>query len=255
MELPVNAIPSEDKKKDPRLEKLEFKTVKLPATFMMLGRCGSGKSSILWSLLTKAFVYKKKSIFHEMIVYLGSQDSIDTFKKLPCKNLVILQEFNPTDFQEYLDDLKKHQMERISAGKYPRNIAVVFDDFVGQALLKSHNGKASPLERLILTSRHECNMTLFFCSQVYKNSGFSTPSVRNNVTTYIISNMSSPEMAKIAEDQCQDFTPKQFLEIYDEIQKTPYNYMVIDYRRPLHKRITERFTGEIISPSMIEDAS
>lgn len=251
----MDAIPSEDKKKDPRLEKLEFKTVKLPATFMMLGRCGSGKSSILWSLLTKAFVYKKKSIFHEMIVYLGSQDSIDTFKKLPCKNLVILQEFNPTEFEEYLDDLKQHQMERINAGKYPRNIAVVFDDFVGQALLKSHNGKASPLERLALTSRHECNMTLFFCSQVYKNSGFSTPSIRNNVTTYIISNMSQPEMAKIAEDQCQDFTPAQFLEINNEIQKKPYNYMVIDYRRPLHKRITEGFTGEIISPSMIEDAS
>jgi len=254
MELPVKPIPSEDKKQDKRFKLLKHKLPKLPATFMLLGRCGSGKSSILWSLLTQGYVHKGKSIFDEMIVYLGSQDSIDTFKTLPCKNLVVLQEFDPKDFETYLEDLKTHQMERLNKGKRPLNVAVVFDDYVGQNLLKHHGGKASPLERIALTSRHECNMSLFFCSQIYKNTGFSSPSMRNNTTTYIISQMTKPEIEKIAEEHCNDFTPDEFIQVYNEMMKEPFNFMVIDYRRPLDERITERFTGSLKNPLLKQNA-
>jgi len=219
---------------------------------MILGRCGSGKSSVLWSLLTKGYIYKNKSIFDEIIVYLGSQDSISTFETLPCKNKIILQEFDADDFETYLTDLKTHQMELLNKGKRPLNIAVIFDDFVGQNLLKHNKGKASPLERIALTSRHECNMTLFFCSQVYKNTGFSSPTMRNNTTTYIIANMTKPEIEKIADEHCNDYSPDQFIEIYNEMMKTPYNYMVIDYRRPLHDRITEGFTGSLLSKTLTD---
>lgn len=219
---------------------------------MILGRCGSGKSSVLWSLLTQGYTYKGKSIFDEMIIYLGSQDSISTFETLPCKNKIILQEFDADDFEDYLSDLKKHQMERIEKKKRPLNICVIFDDFVGQNLLKHNKGKASPLERIALTSRHECNMTLFFCSQVYKNTGFSSPTMRNNTTTYIIANMTKPEIEKIAEEHCNNYTPDQFIEIYNEMMKTPYNFMVIDYRRPLDDRITEGFTGSLKSKTLVD---
>lgn len=219
---------------------------------MILGRCGSGKSSVLWSLLTKGYVYKNKSVFDEMIIYLGSQDSISTFETLPCKNKIILQDFDADDFEDYLTDLKKHQMERLEKGKRPLNIAVIFDDFVGQNLLKHNKGKASPLERIALTSRHECNMTLFFCSQVYKNTGFSSPTMRNNTTTYIIANMTKPEIEKIADEHCNDYSPEQFIEIYNEMMKIPYNYMVIDYRRPLDDRITEGFTGSLKSKTLTD---
>lgn len=214
---------------------------------MLLGRCGSGKSSVLHSLLTKGYVHNGKSIFDEMIIYLGSQDSISTFEALPCKNKIVLQEFDADDFEDYLADLKTHQMERLNKGKRPLNIAVIFDDMVGNNLLKHRGGKASPLERIALTSRHECNMTLFFCSQVYKNTGFSSPTMRNNTTTYIISNMTKPEIEKIADEHCNNYTQEEFIEIYNEIQKTPYNFMVIDYRRPLDDRITEGFTGSLKS--------
>ena len=119
--------------------------------------------------------------------------------------------------------------------------------------MKSHRGKASPLERLALTSRHECNATIMFCSQVFKNTGFSSPTIRNNITTYIISNMSRPEIEKIAEDHSQDLTPKEFIEVYDKLMKKPYNFMVIDYRRPLNQRITEQFHIPIKKPARLDE--
>ncbi len=215
---------------------------------MILGRCGSGKSSILWEMLNNGYTYKGKSLFDEAIIFLGSMDSVSTFETLPIKNKVILHDFNPDDFEEYLDDLKAHQMERLGKGKRPLNIALIFDDFVGQNLLRHNKGKASPLERLALTSRHECNASIFLLSQCYKNTGFSSPSIRNNTTTYIIANMTKPEMEKIAEEHCQNYSPDEFITIYNEIMKTPFNFMTIDYRRPLDDRITERFTGSLKSP-------
>jgi hypothetical protein len=254
--LPIEPIPSELKPEDKRIKAMNYKNLpKLPATFMILGRCGSGKSSILYSLLTKGYTYGKgkKSVFDECISYLGTMDAVDTFKKLPIKNNVVLQEFDPDDFIEYLDDLKKHQMEKLEQNKPPLNTLIIFDDFVGQNLMKPHKGKASPLERLALTSRHECNATIMFCSQAFKNTGFSTVTVRNNITTYIISNMTRPEIEKVAEDHCQDLTPKEFIEIYEKIMKKPYNFMVIDYRRPLNARITEQFHIPIKKPARLEN--
>lgn len=238
------------------METLRYKDLpKLPANIMILGRCGSGKSSILYSLISEGYTYGKgkKSIFDEGIVYLGTQDAISAFEKLPIKNHIVLQEFDPDDFEEYLDDLKSHQMEKLSRKKAPMNTIIIFDDFVGQSLMKHNKGKASPLERLALTSRHECNATIVFCSQVYKNSGFSHPVVRNNITTYILSQMSRPEIEKIAEELSGDMTPEEFIQLYDKIMaKQRYNFMVYDTRRPLDMRWTERFTIPIERPERLK---
>jgi hypothetical protein len=254
MELPIEAIPSENKPIDKRLAELHYPLFKLPANVMILGRCGSGKSSILYSMLTKGLVWgkKKKSIFDEAIIYLGTQDSKHAFEALPIKHSLILDEFDPDAFDDYMDDLKEDQMEKLNKGRPPLNTLLIFDDFVGQSLMKHNKGKASPLERLALTSRHEANTTLIFCSQIYKNSGFSHPAIRNNITTYIISQMTRPEIEKIAEELGQDLTPQEFIDLYDEtMAKKPYNFLVIDMRRPLHLRITERFTIPIRRPARL----
>lgn len=222
---------------------------------MILGQCGSGKSSVIWSLISEGYTYgkKKKSIFDEGIVYLGTQDAVDAFKKLPIRNHIVLHEFDPDDFEEYLEDLKKHQMEKLERNKPPLNTILLFDDFVGQALMKHNKGKASPLERLALTSRHECNATICFASQTYKNSGFSHPVVRNNITTYILCQMSRPEVQKIAEELSGDMTPDEFISIYDKLMaKKRYNFMVYDTRRPLDQRWTEQFHLPIDRPERLK---
>jgi len=45
----VEVMPSEKKPKDPRMEKIDAQFLpSLPATILILGQCGSGKSSALW---------------------------------------------------------------------------------------------------------------------------------------------------------------------------------------------------------------
>lgn len=245
-DLDWEVMPSEIKPKDKRLAKIKNKNLPaLPATFYVLGSCGSGKSSILWTLLTKGYVYGKgnKSVFDEMLVYLGTLDSKPAFEKLPIENKLILDEYDPLTFEEYQNDLKRHQIEKLEEGKAPLNTLLVFDDFVGAGLMKKPRPNAPPpIEKLCLTSRHECNATIFFLSQVYKNSGFSVPSVRNNITCFIISRMNRSELVKIAEELSDDYEPDEWLEHYDRIMaKSPYNFITRDIRRPIAERWREKF--------------
>ena len=256
-ELKIEVMPAEKKPKDRRIEKINYKDLpKIPANILLLGRCGSGKSSILYTLLTKGFTYgpKNKSIFDEALFYIGTLDSKHIFEKLPIKNSLVLEEFDAQDFERYLDDLRAHQLEKLAKNKPPMNTLICFDDFVGAALMKRLNTKASPLEKLVLTSRHEANATIMFCSQVYRSSGFSTPTVRNNLTTIILAQMSRIELEKISEEFSGDMTKDEFINIYDKIMaKRAYNFMVMDTRRPLNARWTEQFSIPIPRPKRLQD--
>jgi GTPase SAR1 family protein len=256
-ELKIEVMPGEKKPKDRRIDKINFKDLpKIPANILLLGRCGSGKSSILYSLLTKGFTYgpKHKTLFDEAVFYIGTLDAKHIFEKFPIKNSLVLEEFDPIDFSNYLDDLRTHQLEKLEKKKPPMNTLICFDDFVGAALMKRINNKPSPLEKLVLTSRHEANATIMFCSQVYRNSGFANPTVRNNLTTIILAQMSRIELEKISEEYSGDMTKDEFISIYDKIMaKKPYNFMVMDSRRPLNARWTEQFSTPIPRPKRLQE--
>jgi len=254
-ELAIEVIPSETKPHDKRLDKMKYKDTlpKIPSNIILLGRCGSGKSSALYTMLNKGYVTPKgKSVFDEMLIYLGTLDSVDAFKKLPCKNIAVMHEFDVAAFEAYLDDLKQHQMERLSKGKPCLNVAIVMDDFVGSALLKKTvSGKSSPLERLMLTSRHECNATVFFCSQTYKNNGLMNPTVRNNINYYMLFALARSDVMKVAEEHSNYLEPEDFIKMYEKVHSQPHRFMMIDYKVGDDKRFREGF-AKPLTKKMIE---
>lgn len=259
MEIPIKPIQSENKPKDKRIAKLNKALPKIPSNFLIAGRVGTGKSSCLYSLLTEksGYIVNGKSIFDEMIIFVGNGESDWALEKIPCKNMVILHEFSTDALDNYLEDLRQHQLERLDKNKPPLNACIIFDDMATQDLIKKRNGK-SPLVSLILTSRHELNCTTFFLTQVVKSSGFQVPAVRNNITTWIVYDMSKPEAEKIIEDHCNNFEPRDLEAQYEKLMAKPHNFMVIDYRRPLDQIITERFTKVLHpkgNPTSIVDAT
>jgi len=136
----VEVMPGEKKPKDPRMERMDAQFLpSLPATILVLGQCGSGKSSALWSMMTKGYVTgknKKKSIFDEALIYIGTMDAKTSFEKMPIENKLIMTEFEPVSFDEYQTDLKRHQLERLEKGKPMMNTAIIFDDFAGASLMR-----------------------------------------------------------------------------------------------------------------------
>ena len=232
----MKVIPSEEKPQDKRIKLIKYDLPKIPSNIFLLGRCGSGKSSALYTLLNDGYVVKGKSIFDEIVIFLGTLDSVETFKKLPCKNIVVIHEYNVDEFKAYIDDLKQHQMERLEKKKRPLNVCIVFDDFLGNNLVNAKNGQSSALEKLVITSRHECSATIFFCSQTFKHKSFTNPMVRNNINYYLLFTMARNDIEKVAEEHSNDLTKDEFLEMYREINKKPFQFMMIDYKKMCFRR-------------------
>jgi hypothetical protein len=66
--------------------------------------------------------------------------------------------------------------------------------------------------------------------------------------------MSRIELEKISEEFAGDMTKDEFISIYDRIMaKKPYNFMVMDTRRPLNARWTEQFSTPIPRPRRLQD--
>jgi len=256
-ELQIKVIPSEIRPPDKRILAMKYKDSLpvIPSNILVLGRCGSGKSSCLYTLLTEGYVYgsgkKKKSVFDEAIIYLGTQDSISAFENIPIKNKIILNEFDEEDFEEYLEDLKKHQMEKIEKGQPALNILICFDDFVGQNVIKRSNGKSSVLERLMLTSRHECNATIIMNSQTYKNNGLANPTIRNNINYYICYALARNDLDKIAEEHQGFYDKNELINHFLDVYKTPHKFIMINYKVPEDKRYTEGFTKVLPPPRVM----
>lgn len=253
----IVVIPAQNQIVDPKLEKMKHRDVlpEIPTNIMLLGRCKSGKSSMLYSLLTEHFVYgpSKKSVFDEMIIYLGTQDSLDAFESIKCKNKIILNEFDGNDFEEYLEDLKKHQMEKIEKNKKPLNVCIVFDDFVGEGALKpTKSGKAPILQRLALTSRHECNATIIMASQVYRGSGLANPALRNNIHYYICYSLSRRDIDAVCEEHSGLYEKDELADHFLKVYQTPYKFVMINYNKPEHLRYTEGFTKLLPPPKAME---
>ena len=239
-ELKVRVIPSEDRPIDKRIESLEHELPKIPSNIFLLGSCGSGKSCALYTMMSDGYTHKGKSIFDEVVVFLGSKDSEASWENgIKCDNKVILFDFDADDFFEYIKDLEEHQMERLKAKKQRLNVAMVFDDFVGQGLMKPYNGKASLLARVMLKSRHELNLTLFFCSQTYKDRSFTVPAVRNNLNYIFCFSMAASDFFKVAEENEEYYDKKELIEMYNEIHSQPNQFLLIDKKKPI--RSPERF--------------
>ena len=256
-ELQIKVIPSEIRPPDKRVLSMKHKKSLpvIPSNIMLLGRCGSGKSSCLYTLLTEGYVYgkSKKSVFDECIIYLGTQDSLSDFESIPVKNKIILHDFDENDFEEYLEDLKAHQMEKIEKGQPPLNILICFDDFVGQNVIKRSGGKSSVLERLMLTSRHECNATIIMCSQTYKNNGLANPTIRNNTNYYICYALARNDLEKICDEHCGFYDKNELIDHFLDVYKTPHNFVMINYKVPEDKRYTEGFTKPLPPPKLLQN--
>jgi len=253
----IAVIPAQNAIPDKKIDAMKYKDIlpEVPCNIMVLGRCKSGKSSFIYSLMTEFLVYgkNKNSIYDEMIIYLGTQDSLDAFESIKCKNKTILHEFDGNDFEEYLEDLKEHQMSKIEKGKKPLSVCILFDDFVGEGALKpTKTGKAPILQRLALTSRHECNATIILASQTYKSSGLANPALRNNIHYYICYSMSRNDIEKFVEEHQGMYQKDELIEHFLNVFQKPYSFIMVNYNKPEHLRYTEGFTKLLPPPKAME---
>lgn len=234
MSLPIEPIPSENKGKDERFEKLPNSQIlpKPPFTGLFLGIIGSGKSSMIYSMINTWY----KNYYDEVIIYSGVIDANESWSKIKQKKVLVLNEWNEADFQDYFKKLEEDQMKRQAEKKPLLNVCIIMDDMITQNILS--RGRSTSLERFITTLRH-FNCTLLLSSQSYK---LLSRTARMNMLYIIIMSINDNELGIIAEEHSGLLSPHQFSLLYKKnMLDKKYIPFIIDYKAPPNTRFRVGF--------------
>ena len=186
---------------------------------MIIGGSGSGKTNTLLNLINEQKDIDK--------IYLYAKDLSEPKYEFLIKNRenTGIKHVNDSNaFMECsntMDDIYKNIYEYNPNRK--REILIVFDDMIAYIMTKK---KFQSLIKELFIRCRKLNISLVFITQSY----FSVPKdVRLNSTHYLIMKINNKrELQNIAINHSADIDYKDFMKIYRECTKDPFNFLTID---------------------------
>ena len=120
--------------------------------------------------------------------------------------------------------------------KRKRKVLIVFDDMISHVM---SDKKAQQVLKDLFIRCRKLNISLCFLIQSY----FSVAKdVRLNCTHHIIFKLNNKrELQNIAINHSADIDYKDFIKIYRDSTKEPYNFFTIDTTQPVDKRFRKNF--------------
>ena len=194
-----------------------------PYRILIIGGSGSGKTNTLLNLINeqrdidKIYLYAKdlsESKYKHLInnrENAGIKHLKDSKAFIDCSNTM-------DDVYENIDDYNLNRK---------RKVLIVFDDMIADIM--ANKKFQLKIKELFIRCR-KINISLVFITQSY----FSVPKdVRLNSTHYLIMKINNKrELQNIAINHSADIDYKDFIKIYRECTKEPYNFLTIDTTLP-----------------------
>ena len=205
---------------------------------MITGPSGSAKTNYIWNSIQK----DKNNITDKIYLYAKDLEEpkykfLINKRELPGeKNLQDKNAFNQyrNTMDDIYDDIEDYNKKR------KRKIPISFDDMISHVM---SNEKAEQVLKELFIRCRKLNISLCFLTQSY----FSAPKdVRLNYTHYIIFKLNNKrELQNIAINHSADIDYKDFVNIYRDCTKEPYNFLTIDTTQPVDKRFKKNFNDPL----------
>ena len=204
-----------DTKLHNKLDEYELTSLMNKSNFsLFLGRAGSGKTSLLISLLNTKCLFKK--CFHNIYVFMPPNSRASLKDNFFDKNIAEDQLYDGLDY-ESLEDCYMKIKENSEEGKFS---LIVLDDV--QRSLKNKDCQKLLLE--IVNNRRHLRTSIWMACQTYN----SIPrQVRQGLTNLFIFKVNKTEISNIFNEQVEIFRDK-FEEVLDRIYNEPHDYLFID---------------------------
>ena len=197
-----------------------------PYRIIIIGGSGSEKTNALLNLI-------KEQDYHDVIdkIYLYARDFSEPkyeylikkredagIKNLENPNAFIVCSNTMDDIYEDIDNYNP---------KRNKKVLIVFDDMIEDIM---GNKKFQAIIKELFIRCRQLNISLVFITQSY----FSVPKdARLNSTHYLVMKISNKrELQNIAINHSADIDYQDFIKIYRECTKEPYNFLTIDTKLP-----------------------
>ena len=196
-----------------------------PYRILIIGGSGSGKTNTLLNLINeqndidKIYLYAR-DLSEPKYEYLIKKREDAGIKHLNNPNAFIECSNTMDDGYENIDDYNSSRR---------RKNLIVFDDMIADIMA---NKKFQAIIKELFIRCRKLNISLVFISQSYY---FSVPKdARLNLAHYLIMKINNrKELQNIAFDHSADINDIDFMKIYRECRKEPFNFLTIDTTLPV----------------------
>ena len=186
---------------------------------LIIGGSGSGKTDALFNLINeqndinKSYLYAR-DLSEPKYEYLIKTRENAGIKHINNSNTFIECSNTMDDVYENIHDYNPNRI---------RKILIVFDDMIADIMT---NKKFQAIIKELFIRCRKLNISLVFITQSY----FSVPKdVRLNSTHYLIMKINNKrELQNIAVNHSADIDYQDFIKIYRECTKEPFNVLTID---------------------------
>jgi len=184
------------------------------STNLLLGKPKSGKSSLLWAMLSNKKLLK--NVYHNIYLFQPSHSRAsmkkDIFKHHPSEKK--FEELNYEDLAEV--------MERIKQTPPDENNVIIFDDMA--SYLK--NKETLQLFKELIFNRRHLRTSIFFLNQTF----FSVPKeLRRLFSNIFLFKVSKNEMKNLFDEVVEDENVKGLMpEINKVVFDRPFSYLFIN---------------------------
>ena len=208
-----------------------------PYRKLVIGPSGSGKTNYLLNSIQKNNnVTDKIYLYAKDLEEPKYQFLISKMKQAGIKNLndpaAFIESSNTMDdIFENIEDYSK---------KRKRKVLILFDDMISHVM---SDKKAQQILKELFIRCRKLNISLYFLTQ----SCFSVPKdVRLNCVHYIIFKLNNKrELQNVAINHSSDIDYKDFIKIYRNCAREPYNFLTIDTTQPVDKRFKKNFNDPL----------
>lgn len=193
----------------------------LPASFLIVGKSGSGKTKCAVKMLTSKRLLKNS--FDFLYMFVGVKPDKSLIKKLEIPESNIFKDFKEEDLSGLLTKLEKACEKNSKNLSLVPTVAIIFDDILNRPKIL----KSDTMTKLFTCNRH-FNVSPIILSQYYKKL---PPVIRTNCSSLIFFPSPLSEVIKIAEEQCPPGKDKKtFIKLFGYATKETYSFMSINTR-------------------------
>mgnify|MGYP001279360188 CR=1 FL=1 len=221
-----------------KLVKPKTKIFDMPFRIAVVGKSGSGKTSVLVQLLASPFFYGNDFQGENIYIVSGSLTNDEKlqrlikYKNIPEENL--FPAYNDGEINVLYEFLENEFKTLRKEGKKPPHNVILFDDVSYAGNLAKKFGAMS---RLVCNCR-KISVSLVILSQYFKHL---SPVVRQNVNGAIIFHQSNSQVDAISEDFNYADSKKIFRKTFHDVTAKPHGFFVINETNPRNEWYSDSF--------------
>lgn len=259
--LEIQSVPPCASIKPTELDKVSDYLLKPPFAMGLVAPKGSGKSTIIYNLISRPEFYYKK--FDQVWMLSPTFFLDDTYAKAKLKPERVVTDVNKFSevmtqiidkvnsqiesiktavaqqaaSQGWSNERQKEEIEKQKSEKLDR-ILIIIDDAVGVKALE----RGSVITNSFSRHRH-LYISFLYAVQIYKAM---PPVVRVNLSAILIFRIyNRGELKKIVEEQAVLVKDATWMALYEHATKEPYSFLYINYKHPTY-RYFKNFTTPLV---------